>query len=182
MIAAFALVAIWAFAEAILFVIVADVPISYVALRFGWRRGVMASIIAALAAALGGVALLLWASADLTAVADRIAALPAVDMEMLVDAHEAFGDKGYAAMFAGSFSGIPYKLYAFAAAPEPPGGLALFFLASVLVRLPRFLCVALLVAGLGKLLEKRTGIKGRLAILGASWMAFYAWYFATMPA
>lgn len=182
MIVALVLVALWAFAEAILFFIVADVPISYLALRYGWRKGVVASLIAAVAAAVGGVMLSLWAEADPSGVADLIVALPAIDASMLAKAGVAFATGGYLAMFAGSFSGIPYKLYAYVAADAPTGGVAGFFLASILVRLPRFLLVPLLVSGIGRLLERRLGLKARLILLGLCWTVFYGWYFATMPA
>ena len=111
-----------------------------------------------------------------------IAALPAIDHALMRDAANDFSKGGYLAMAKGSFSGIPYKLYAYAAAPAPPGGLAIFFIGSVLARLPRFLCVALLVAGIGKLLPKRISMKGRFILLALVWTAFYGWYFAVMPA
>ncbi len=181
MIGALALVALWALAEAILFFIVADVPISYVALRYGWRKGVVASVIAAVAAAAGGMMLLSWAKANSAGVADLIIALPAIDAAMLADAKAAFVEDGYLAMVAGSFSGSPYKLYVYAAANMTSGAVSAFLISSILARLPRFLCVALVVAGIGRLLERWVGLKARLTLLGCCWLVFYGWYFATMP-
>lgn len=182
MIATLVLVALWAFAEAILFFIVADVPISYVALRYGLKSAAVAALLAAVMAAVGGVALVLWARSDPTHVAELIVALPAIDGSMLVNAHIDLTNNGYPGMFAGSFSGIPYKLYAYAALDMAAGGLPGFFLASIAARVPRFLVVAVVVSGIGKLLARRTGMRLRLAVLALVWTAFYGWYFATMPA
>jgi hypothetical protein len=181
MILALAVVALWALAEAILFFIVADVPISYVALRYGWRAALRAALLAAVMAGVGGVILLLWASADADTVRNLIVALPAIDAAMLSDAGLAFADGGYWAMAKGSFSGIPYKLYAYAAVPAPPGGLSGFFVASILARLPRFLIIAVLVSAIGKWLEPRMPRRHRLALLAGCWLLFYGWYFAVMP-
>jgi membrane protein YqaA with SNARE-associated domain len=182
MIAALALVALWAFAEAILFFIVADVPISYVALRYGWRRGIFAAVIAAVMAGLGGVALILCVQWGILGFKQMIAALPAIDTAMMRDAADAFSDDGYWAMAKGAFSGIPYKLYAYAAAPAPPGGLFTFFIASFLARLPRFMIVALGISGIGHMLSRRIVMRGRLVILALMWAGFYSGYFANMPA
>ena len=182
MIAALALVALWAFAEAILFFIVADVPISYVALRYGWRPALWGALIAAVMAAVGGVCLVMLIQTSTISFKPLIAALPAIDTAMMRNAADDLADGGYWAMANGSFSGIPYKLYAYAAAPAPPGGLGSFFIASVLARLPRFLAVALVVAGIGKLMPQRFGMKGRLMLLALCWTAFYGWYFTVMPA
>ncbi len=181
MMPALALVAIWALAEAMLFFIVADVPISYVALRYGWRMAWRAALLAAVMAALGGLLLLLWAQADAETTGKLIIALPAIDAAMLRDAGLAFADEGYWAMARGSFSGIPYKLYAYAAAPAPPGGPVGFLLASILARLPRFLAVAALLSLIGRWLEPHLPPGRRLALLGCCWLLFYGGYFAVMP-
>lgn len=181
MMLALAVVALWALAEAMLFFIVADVPISYVALRYGWRSALRAALLAAAMAGLGGVLLLLWAQADAVQVYNLIVALPAIDAAMMRDAAVAFSDGGYWAMTKGSFSGVPYKLYAHAAASTPSGGLSWFFMASILARLPRFLAVALLVSAIGKWLEPRMSLRRRMALLALVWLLFYGWYFAVMP-
>jgi membrane protein YqaA with SNARE-associated domain len=181
MIAALAVVALWALAEAILFFVVADVPISYVALRYGWQRALHAALLAAAMAGLGGVLLLLWTRVDAGTVRNLIVALPAIDPKMLRDAALAFADGGYWAMAKGSFSGIPYKLYAYAASPSPPGGLGGFLLASILARLPRFLLITALVSVIGRWLAPRTPLRGRMTLLAGCWLLFYGWYFAIMP-
>ena len=82
-------------------------------------------------------------------------------------------------MLAGSFSGTPFKLYALEAARN--GGYGLLLLAP-LVRLPRFLGVALFVGGISRLLSDRLDVPRRLALLSLCWAAFYLFYFSVMPA
>lgn len=174
------LVAAWAFAEAILFFIVADVPISAIAVRSGFRAGAIASVVAALTASAGGLVVYLWAASDPSGAARRIAALPAIDFAMIEAASEASRDIGYPAMLLGSLTGIPYKLYALAAGTEGRPLLP-FLLLSPLIRLPRFLLVSALAAGISRLLATRLSRRARLAILAVCWTGFYAFYFAVMP-
>src|SRR5688572_21231742 len=108
--------AAWAFAEAILFFIVADVPISAIAMRWGWRHGVTAALAAAIAAAAGGAVLFAWASADPSGASASVANLPGIDAAMIADTAADLGSRGYMAMLEGSVSGVPYKLYVVAAA------------------------------------------------------------------
>lgn len=176
-----ALVAFWAFAEAVLFVLVADVAISFVAVRHGVRKGAAAALIAAIAATLGGAVTWLWAARDPAGVTAMMTALPGIDAALIAETEAAFAAGGRSAMFWGSLSGVPYKLYALAAGS---GGMGLlpFLLASPLVRLPRFLFAALGAAALSRLLSRRMGLRVRLAILAGFWLVFYAWYFSVMPA
>jgi hypothetical protein len=173
--------AAWAFAEAILFFIVADVPISAIAVRWGWRRGVAAAFVAALAAALGGVLLYAWAAADPAGATAAIAALPGLDSATIAATADQFAAHRYWAMLDGSISGVPYKLYVLAAAGEGRP-LIPFLLLSILFRLPRFLAAALVAATLSPLLSARLSMRARLGLLAGLWVAFYAVYFAVMPA
>jgi hypothetical protein len=175
------LAAAWAFAEAILFFIVADVPISAIAVRWGWRRGVAAAFVAALAAAVGGVLLYAWAAEDPVGAADAVAGLPGIDAGMIAATAEQFAAHRYWAMLDGSISGVPYKAYVLAAAGEGRP-LVPFVLLSILFRLPRFLGAALVFAALSRLLSNTLSMRGRLGLLACLWIAFYAVYFAVMPA
>jgi hypothetical protein len=179
---ALAIVALWSLAEGFLFFIVADVPISYVALRYGIKRAVVAALLAAPAAALGGLAMLSWASGDSDLAGAMLEAVPGIDAQLLVDVRYRWTDGGYGAMAAGAFGGIPYKLFAFAAGLEPHGSTLAFFAGSVAARLPRFLLVALIVGLIGRWLEPRLALRWRLSLLGLCWTAFYGWYFSVMPA
>jgi hypothetical protein len=171
----------WAFAEAILFFIVADVPISWIAVRSGWRPATAAAFGAAFAAAAGGALLYTWASADPTGAARAVAALPGIDEAMIAETAARFAKDGYWAMLEGSVSGVPYKLYVLAAAGAGRPLLS-FLMLSVLFRLPRFLGAALGAAALSRLLARRLSMRFRLGLLGGIWLAFYAFYFSVMPA
>jgi hypothetical protein len=173
------LVAVWAFAEAVLFFLVADVPISFVALRHGWRAGAIAAFVAALAATAGGAVAYGWAVADPAGAEAAMLALPAIDSALVTETRANLATGAVAAMFWGSLTGIPYKLYALAAASGDVA-FASFLLASPFVRLPRFLIAAFGTAAISRLLSGRIGMWGRLAILATFWIAFYAWYFSVM--
>ena len=82
-------------------------------------------------------------------------------------------------MLAGSFSGIPFKLFALEAAKQ--GGI-LFVLLSPLLRLPRFLTIAVFVGSVSHFLKRWMSVRQRLALLLVLWIAFYSWYFSVMPA
>ena len=173
--------AAWAFAEAILFFIVADVPISAIAVARGWRQGAVAALAAALAATAGGAALWAWASADPAGASAAIAALPGIDGALISETGADFSNRGYWAMLDGSVSGVPYKLYVLAAAGEARSLLP-FLLLSFLFRLPRFLGAALAAAAVSRLLQGHLSKRARLALLAAVWAVFYVFYFAVMPA
>jgi hypothetical protein len=168
---------VWSFAEAILFFIVADVPISWIAVRYGWRRGAAAAVAAALAATAGGSLLYLWASADPAGAAEAVGSLPGIDQALIADTASRFRDEGYPAMFVGSLSGVPYKLYVLAAAREGREILSLLLL-TPLLRLPRFLAAAAAAALVGKTLSLWLSMRARLLLLAGFWLLFYGFYFA----
>lgn len=181
MIAPLALVGIWAFAEALIFFVVADVPISFIAVRYGLKASIRAALCAMLMAAVGGTALLIWARADTESARNIILSLPAISNEMFDKVQADFARDGYWSMFIGSFSGVPYKLYAYTASAALPGGHIGFFFASMAARIPRFICVSLLVSLISKLLARWFSTRTRLIVLVAFWVGFYAWYFSVMP-
>ena len=171
------IVAGWSAAETAIFVIVADVPISWIAVRSGTRAGLLAAVVAAVASVIGTAVVLLWASRDPSGAASAMASLPAIDPALIAKAARDF-HAGALAMLAGSFSGTPFKLYALEAAKS--GGFGLLLLAPLL-RLPRFAAVALFSGTVSQLLKRRLGVRQRLALLLALWIALYTFYFAVMP-
>jgi hypothetical protein len=173
-----ALVALWAFAESLLWFVVADVAISAVALRYGWKRALAAALVASVAAALGGLAMMGWANADPEGSRAAILALPGISSELFDQASSALHAEGFPAMLAGSFSGVPYKIYAHAAGVGG-AGMAGLFLASVLARLPRFLLVGA-VFGLAAPRLRRLLGKRLWAVFVVAWALFYAWYWWSM--
>jgi hypothetical protein len=171
------IVAGWSAAEAAIFFIVADVPISWIAVRSGTKAAMLAAVVAAVASALGGAIVLMWARHDPAGAASAMTALPAIDANLIARAAAGYHE-GALAMLAGSFSGTPFKLYALEAAKRPDYSLLLL---APFIRLPRFLLVALFVGGVSKLLSRWFDVRRRLALLGVSWIAFYAFYFTAMP-
>lgn len=172
------IVAGWSTAEAAIFFLVADIPISWIAVKSGARAGMVAAVVAALASVVGTLAVLMWASSDPSGATVTMAALPGIDGTMVSDAAARYG-QGLAAVLAGAFSGMPFKLFALEAAKQADWAFLLF---APFLRLPRFLGVALLSAWVGGLLANRLALRQRLTLLVALWLAFYAFYFAVMPA
>lgn len=167
-----ALVAGWSAAEAALFVVVSDVPISWIALRKGARAGLLAAVVAALASAVGAAALWLWAHHDPAGVRALFLQLPGVNAAMIDQAADGYRH-GAAAILAGSFHGVPIKLFLLEAARQ--GQWWLVPLAPVL-RLPRFAAVALVTAGVSRALSLGLSERWRLALLAWLWLAFYCFY------
>lgn len=173
------LVALWAFAEALLLFIVADVPISAIALHHGIRRAVMAALVAAVFAAFGGVVMLHWAASDPAGSRIMLESLPGISPALLDSAAAEWREGGAFAMLAGSFQGVPYKLYAHAAGIGG-AGVAMFFTASIIARLPRFLLIALAFGALRPQLKKRLPQRVIWVLFAAGWSLFYAAYFTSM--
>jgi membrane protein YqaA with SNARE-associated domain len=175
-----ALAAFWSFAEATIFFVVPDVIVSAIALRFGWRNGLAAACIAAFAAALGGLAVHLATGVGNVDPFPFYDALPAISPEMIDRVRNAMGSNDWPlAMLQGSFSGMPYKLYAAAAASST--ATLPFVLWSVPVRLVRFALVAVAAALIGGPLQRRLGPRPAMAALLAFWVLFYVVYWMRMP-
>ena len=175
------LTGVWAFAEAILWFIVADVPISWIAVRFGLRPALLAAVIASLASALGGAVAYSWADSDPAAATAAMALLPGISPAMAGEAASAYAAQGWRAMLEASFTGVPYKLFAVVAARDEHELLPLL-LATPFVRFARFALVALVAHAGSELVKRRLSLRARLALLAAIWAVFYAFYFAVMPA
>ncbi len=107
-----------------------------------------------------------------------MASLPAIDPALMARAAADY-HRGPLAMLAGSFSGTPFKLYLLEAAKVPDYGL--LFIAPI-IRLPRFLLVALLAGSVSGFLGRWLSVRRRLGLLALSWLLFYGFYFTVMPA
>ena len=171
------LVAGWSAAEASIFFIVADVPISWIAVRKGTRAALLAAVVAALASVAGTFLVYLWVRHDAAGATATLAGLPGIDGAMLARSADHY-HHGLQAVLAGSFKGVPFKTFALAAAKAPDWA---FLLLAPLLRLPRFVGVALVSGGLSRLLERWLTMRQRLALLSLVWIAFYAAYFSVMP-
>ncbi len=171
------IVAGWSAAEAAIFFLVADIPISWIAVRSGTKAGMIAAVVAAIASVVGTMAVLLWASHHPAGATAVMTALPGIDSALVAEAADRF-DHGWLAVLGGAFSGIPFKLFALEASQHAAIG---FLLLAPLLRLPRFLAVAIFAGTISRLLGKRMTIRQRLALLASLWIIFYGFYFAVMP-
>jgi hypothetical protein len=171
------IVAGWSATETAIFFLVADIPISWIAVRSGTRAAMLASVVAAVASIAGTLVVLLWARSDPAGVAHVYASLPGIDRAMIAEAADLYR-QGPLAVLSGAFSGIPFKLFALEASKS--GGIG-FLLLAPLLRLPRFLAVALFSGGVSNLLSKWASRRARLILLVLLWTVFYAFYFSVMP-
>ena len=178
-----ALIAVWALAEAVLFFIVADVPIMALGIRSGVKKALIGAGIAAVFAALGGLILAYYSGLWPKDVYPVLIAVPAIDEALVAQVEADWDARGALGMMIGSFSGVPYKLYAFAAGLAGERSLlwfGWFVLVSILARLPRFVLVALVSGWAGPRLVARFGARAVWAGFGVAWAAFYAWYWSVM--
>ena len=171
------IVAAWSAAESAIFFLVADIPISWIAVRSGTRAGLLAAVVAAVASAVGAALVFFWAGHDPGGAAATMAGLPAIDPALITSAAAGYHEGAWA-MLVGSFSGTPFKLYALEAAKGPDYSLLLL---APFLRLPRFLGVALFSGGVSDVLKRWVDVRSRLALLMLLWLLFYAFYFSAMP-
>lgn len=171
---------VWGAAEATLFFIVPDVVLSYIGLKRGPRGALLASLYAAIGAALGGALMFVWSVRDPGGASSAVMAVPAISEAMAERAAEQMRANWFEATLLGPLTSTPFKLYA-VIAPHAGVSLPAFALAAVAARLPRFLIVSLGVAWIGRLIEPRLGPNAPVLILTAAWLLFYAAFLTLMP-
>jgi len=172
---------VWGAAEAFLFFIVPDVIVGYVALRRGFRAGLVACLYAAVGAGLGGAAMYAWSARDPNAALMAVEAVPAVSTPMVEAAHAAMTEDGwFVAAMKGPLTSTPFKVYA-ALAPRHGASMAEFALAALPVRLPRFLFAAAALALIGRAIRGRVSDKLALVLFTGAWVLFYAWFWLSHP-
>jgi membrane protein YqaA with SNARE-associated domain len=170
----------WGFAEAVFFFVVADVAITLLTARSGFRTGLIASLWATVGALLGGIVVYLWAGADAGTVHRMLDLVPAISMGQIAAAKQHMADDWIMATLVGGFSGAPYKLYA-AAAGEQGLSLLPFLAVSLVARLSRFLCSAAIAEGVAWLLGRAGQGRWTVPLIALFWIGFYAWYWTRMP-
>jgi membrane protein YqaA with SNARE-associated domain len=175
-----ALVFAWGLAEAAFFFVVADVSITLITARSGFRTGLNLSLWATMGALLGGVIVYLWAAADAAAVDRMLDWVPAVSLGHIAAAKQDMAQDWIAATLIGGFSGDPYKLYA-AAAGEQGVSLLPFLAVSFAARLTRFLASTALAQGLALILNRIGQGRWAVPLIALFWIGFYAWYWMRMP-
>jgi membrane protein YqaA with SNARE-associated domain len=165
----------WGFAEATLFFILPDVWLSFVALfdlRKTWRH-----ILAALAGAVvGGAVLFHWSAVEPGPARAVVAHVPFITEQMFARADDGLRQHGLFAVFLGSVTGIPYKIYAV----EAPHFFTEkeFLMATPSARVVRFVLVWLGIGLAAKWLRKSRGWNERQVIRmhAGVWIASYALY------
>ena len=171
---------LWGAAEAFLFFIVPDVLIGFAALRRGVRAGLIAAVLAALGASVGGAAMYLWSTRAPEQALAAVEAVPAVSPAMIQTAADEMADGWFVASLKGPLTNTPYKVYA-ALAPTQGAGLPAFAAAGLPVRLPRFLGVAVVMAIIGAALKGRVSDRIVIAVFTAGWVLFYGWFWLAHP-
>ena len=174
-----ALAGVWGFAEGTLFFVVPDVLLSLAALG-GGRRALPHVAAAVVGAALAGAVMVFWAAADYPAASGAVRNVPFVREAMFARVDEGLESEGALALFRGSVTGVPYKIYAV----EAPGRMAAgpFLAWTVPARAARFLLVWALFALLGGWLRRRYPGKWRLlaGVHAALWVSFYLFYWSVV--
>lgn len=164
---------LWGVAEATWFFLVPDVLLTFVALREGLRAGLAAALSAALGAAIGGVLLAHFAALDTDGATALLRSVPFLSDTTIGRGLAAMTSADWpAAMLRGSFSGVPYKVYA-AGAGIAGIGPASLLLASLPIRLVRFAAAVVVVDRLGTLAAGASSPATRTALLAAFWLLFY---------
>jgi membrane protein YqaA with SNARE-associated domain len=167
----------WGLAEGTLFILVPDVFLSLVALldlRSTWKH-VLAAVCGAL---LAGALMFHWSQSAPAAAHSAVAHVPFIREPMFDTVDEGFRAHGLIAVFLGSVTGIPYKLYA-VEAPKFCSALA-FLLATPPARAARFILVWLAFGAAGQWLRKRRNFRTRslVRIYAAVWIVIYALYWS----
>ena len=174
-----ALACAWGFAEGALFFIVPDVLLSLAALC-GGRRALPHVVAAVIGALLAGAAMFSWSAADYPAASATVRNVPFVREEMFARVDAGLEQDGALALFRGSVTGVPYKIYAV----EAPGRLpaALFLAWTMPARAARFLLVWALFAVLGAWLRRRYPGNWRLlaGVHAVLWVPFYLYYWSVV--
>jgi membrane protein YqaA with SNARE-associated domain len=165
----------WGLAEALVFFVVPDVFLTRVAL-FDLRGAIRSCLWAVVGALIGGA--ILWTAAARGYAPDLLHAfrwIPGITNDTIAAAGAAMQRDGVVAMFAGAFTGKPYKLFAVHAGAQGIG-LVAFLTVSVAARLARFLISTLAAWLMGRVFAA----KSRLFLSRAHllfWLIFYTAFF-----
>jgi membrane protein YqaA with SNARE-associated domain len=170
----------WGFAEAVFFFVVADVAITMLTARNGFRTGLIAALWATVGALLGGIVVYLWASWDPSTVDRMLDLVPAISVGQIAAAKQHMTENWILATLVGGFSGAPYKLYA-AAAGQQGRSLPPFLAVSFAARLSRFVCSAIIAQALTWLLTRIARDRWAMPLIKFFWFGFYVWYWSRMP-
>jgi membrane protein YqaA with SNARE-associated domain len=105
-----ALLFAWGLAEATVFFIVADVAVSWIALRRGLKPALAASLAAAAGAVLGIALIYVWAVRDPAAALALVEGVPFVTDELIERMRADLAEQGVAAVLIAGVTGVPIKI------------------------------------------------------------------------
>jgi membrane protein YqaA with SNARE-associated domain len=169
--------AVWGFAEATLFFIVPDVLLTYAVLKFGLRKALTLSAVAAAAAVLGGIVLWMWGAEDAEAARRAMLMVPAVGPDLLARAGRETAGPWPLDLVVGAVTGMPYKLYAVEAGARGID-LPAFAAMSFAARFIRFALAAGLTALAREGLERLRQARWNTTVWAAGWLVLYTVYFS----
>lgn len=168
----------WGLAEAIVFFIVPDVLLTYLALKDP-KRATKACIWTLVGALVGGTAMFCWGNYDPKAAEGFLAEIPAIDEKLLNKVEQQIENNGVKATFYGPIAGRPYKIYAVYAGAKDIS-FPSFLLVSIPARLLRFILLAWITWWVASKLLTKLQTRKKAFVLTAVWIAFYSCYFAIM--
>jgi hypothetical protein len=174
-----ALLFAWGFAEATVFFVVADLAVSWIAMRRGLKPGLAAALAASVGAVLGIALVYFWAAREPAAALALVDGVPFVTPELIQSLRANLEEQGPAAVLIAGVTGVPIKIAA-ALAPGAGIGPALFLAVGAAQRLERFVAVALLAAIVARLLRGRLSERSLTALWAALWALFYALYWTAL--
>lgn len=171
-----AVAGIWGFLEATLFFIVPDVWLTQIALK-NLRRALLAALLAASCAVIGGAVMLTWGRLDIESAETVLERVPAISKAQVEWVRQELTTKGPPAVFLGPIYRTPYKIYA-----AETGALGLsspvFLALSLWARLLRFVLLASIAALLSRTLLRRLSLRIQQALVWIGWASYYLWHFA----
>ena len=168
--------ALWAAAEATVFFIVPDVLLTAAAIKFGIRRALLLSLLAAGVASFVGLGMWSWGAHDAVAARHVMLMVPAIGPDLLVRARGEVAHHWYIHLVTGAMTGVPYKLYAIeagAAGIKP----WLFVPVSFAARFSRFFLTVIAMGAGKQLLSMLNRERWSYAAWAIAWFLVYATYF-----
>lgn len=169
----------WSLAEAIAWFIVADVPLTAIALA-NPKLAYRAAAWSALAAVVGGAVVYSLAAVHPGTVLTLLERIPAIDGAMVRMIGDDLGHSMLMTLITAGFTGVPYKIVA-AQSGAHGVNIALFCGLSFVARLTRYFCTTALAHRVSVYVMRGWPLRRRFSAHASFWLFFYAWYFSVMP-
>jgi membrane protein YqaA with SNARE-associated domain len=169
---------LWGLAEATFFFVVPDVLLTLVAQRRGFRTAAVAIAFAVGGACIGGALMWRLGRDHPERVGALLELLPAISPAMIAAAAPVLAENPFLALIKGAFSGVPYKVFA-AAAAQAGIPVATFLAVTIPARAARFLLLCAATALADRLAARWVAKRTRTLLLIGGWIAFYAFFWST---